>query len=288
MEEKIIIPNPEKLAAIKKAMVKAGAEQLHVLSDFDRTLIKAFVDGESFSSLISVLYNQNYLTPNYGPKAQELYKKYYAVELDPKIPKTEKKKAMLEWWTLHFDLLIKSGLNKRDLEKVVNSGKIKFRERFFELADFLKEHNVPLVIMSSGGLGRDSIKMCLEKEKKMYANIHIISNAFEWDENGKAISVKQPIIYGMNKDEAAIQGYPEIFERIKNRKNVVLLGDSLDDVGMVQGFACENIIKIGFLNDKIEENLEYYKKTFDVLILNDGSLDYANNLLREIIQISAP
>lgn len=282
MEENIIISNPEKLKKAKKAIAKVGLNHLHILSDFDRTLIKAYVNGESVPSLISVLYNHNYLTLDYGPKAQELHEKYHGIEVDPQIPREEKKKAMREWWTLHFDLLIKCGLNKKDLEKVVDSGKIKFREGFSELVSFLREHKIPLVIMSSGGLGGDSIAVCLEKEKKLHDNIHIISNVFEWDKNGKAISVKQPIIYGMNKDKTAIQSYPEIFEQVKARKNIILLGDSLDDVGMVQGFDYDNLIKIGFLNDKIEENLEYYKKTFDVVILNDGSLNYINNLLREI------
>ena len=281
--EEVIISNPN-IEKIKLAIKKGGIDNLHILADFDRTLIKAFVGGENVPSLISVLYNQNYLTPEYGPKAQELHKKYHKIELDPKIPKAEKKKAMLEWWTLHFDLLIKSGLNKKDLEKIVNSDKIKFREGFSEFIDFLKKYNIPLVIMSSSGLGGDSIKMCLEREKKLYNNIFIISNSFEWDKNGKAVSVKQPIIYGMNKDETMVQDYPEVFEQIKGRKNVVLLGDSLDDVGMVAGFNYENLIKIGFLNDKVEESLESYKRTFDVVILNDGSLDFVNELLKELIK----
>lgn len=53
---------------------------------------------------------------------------------------------------------------------------------------------------------------------------------------------------------------------------------------MVQGFDYENLIKIGFLNDKIGENLEYYKKNFDVVILNDGSLEFINSLLKDLIK----
>lgn len=280
--EEFIISNPN-IEKIKSVIKRDEVGNLHILADFDRTLIKAFVNKESVPSVISILYNENHLTPDYGPKAQELHKKYHAIELDPKIPKKEKKKAMYEWWTKHFDLLIKSGLNKKDIEKIVNSGKIVFRDGFFEFVEMLRINNIPLVIMSSSGLGGDSVRMCLEREKKLYNNIYIISNSFEWDKNGRAISVKQPIIYGMNKDETMIQNYPEIFEKIKNRKNVILLGDSLDDVGMVTGFDYDNLIKVGFLNAEIEKNFEYYKKTFDVIILNDGSLNFVNELLREIL-----
>jgi len=280
--QEIIISNPN-IEKIESAIKKDGAGNLHILTDFDRTLIRAFINGESIPSVLSILYNENRLTPDYGPKAQELHKKYSAIEFNPKIPKNEKKKAMYEWWTKHFDLLIESGLNKKDIENIVNSDKIVFRDGFSEFVEMLKTNNIPLVIMSSSGLGGDSIRISLEREKKMYDNIHIISNSFKWDENGRAISIKQPIIYGMNKDETLIQDFPEIFKKIKNRKNVILLGDSVDDVGMVVGFDYSNLIKIGFLNDRVEENLENYKKTFDVIILNDGSLELINNLLKEII-----
>ena len=53
---------------------------------------------------------------------------------------------------------------------------------------------------------------------------------------------------------------------------------------MIKGFSYENLIKIGFLNENIEENLEAYKKVYDVVILNDGTMDYMNKLLREMIK----
>jgi len=63
-----------------------------------------------------------------------------------------------------------------------------------------------------------------------------------------------------------------------------LLGDNLEDIGMVDGFEYDNLLKIGFLNENIEENLENYKKAFDIVILNDGSMEFVNNLLKEIIK----
>ena len=51
---------------------------------------------------------------------------------------------------------------------------------------------------------------------------------------------------------------------------------------MVKGFEYDNLIKIGFLNEKAEENLNIYKKNYDVVILNDGSMKYVNGLLRNL------
>ena len=282
MTENIVIPNPTKLEKLKKAISEGGAEKLCVLSDFDGTLTKAFVDGKSVPSLISILRDENYLTPDYAPKAKELYAKYHPIEIDPNIPLEKKKKAMREWWMTHFDLLIKSGLNKNDLRKVVESNRIKLRKGCREFLDFLQKYNIPLVIMSSSGLGDEPIAMYLEKEGKLYKNIYIISNSYKWDAAGNAIAVKQPIIHGMNKDETMIKNFP-VFRVIEDRKNVLLLGNSLNDVGMVTGFDYDNLIKIGFLNENVKENLNRYKSNYDVLILNDSSMNYINNMLEEII-----
>lgn len=43
------------------------------------------------------------------------------------------------------------------------------------------------------------------------------------------------------------------------------------------------LLKIGFVNDKVEQRLEAYKKVFDVLILHDGSFEFLESLLKEIL-----
>ena len=83
----------------------------------------------------------------------------------------------------------------------------------------------------------------------------------------------------MNKDETMVKDFPEIFEAVKNRKNVILLGDNIEDVAMIDGFEYENLIKIGFLNENVEGNLELYKNNFDVIVINDGSFEFINNLI---------
>ena len=124
--------------------------------------------------------------------------------------------------------------------------------------------------------------MFLSREGRQTDSIHIISNSFEWDKNGNAIGVKQPIIHSLNKDETAIENFP-VHKVIQDRKNVLLLGDSLDDIKMIKGFDYENLLKIGFLNEKVKESLDIYKRNYDVVILNDSSLDFVNQLLRELI-----
>jgi 5'-nucleotidase len=212
-----------------------------------------------------------------------LYNKYHPIEIDPNIEKEEKKKLMHEWWSTHFDLLIKSGLNKKDLEKVVDSGKIKFREDFEEFSDFLNRKNIPLIIISSSGIGGEVISLYLKKAKKLYNNTYILSNSYEWDKDGKAIAVKKPIIHGMNKNGELIKSSP-FFKIIGKRKNILLLGDSLDDVDMIKGLDYENLIKVSFLNEDIEGSIDKYKLYYDTIALNDSSMFFVNNLLKELIK----
>lgn len=281
MKENIIISDPKNLEGLKSSFSKGGAEKIYVLADFDRTLTKACVDGKPVPSMLSVLRDGDYLVLGYAEEAHRLYDKYHGIETDNKIPFEEKKKLMEEWWTRHFELLIKSGLNKNDIEKVVASGRIQFRPGAAEFIDLLSALGIPLVIMSSSGLGGEGIELFLKKEERSRQNIYIICNSFEWDENGKATAVRKPIIHGMNKDQTLIQNFPA-FEAVKERNNIFLLGDNIEDIGMATGFNYSNILKVGFLNSEIEKNLENYKQNFDVVITNDADMFFVGDLLREI------
>lgn len=279
--KKIIISDPEKLEKTKERMKQGGAEKLHVLADFDRTFTKAFVNGEEVTALIAILYKENYLTPDYPKKAQAMFDYYHPIEIDPKIPTEEKREAMKEWWIRHFDLLTESGLKKKDINKAMNSAKSEFRKDALEIMDFLREKNIPLVFLSSSGLGADSIAMRLRKEERLHDNMHIVCNEFDWDENGNFVRAKEPIIHCMNKNEVLLKDFP-FFDKIKNRKNVLVLGDNIEDIDMIEGFDYENLISVGFLNKKIEENLENYKKAFDVVIAGDGGMTFVFGLVKEL------
>jgi len=279
----ILIPNQERLDSLIKKFKEQGKNKIHVLADFDRTLTKCFVGDEKIISLISILRQENLLNDDYSKAVQVLFDQYHPIEINPNIPLNEKKAQMAKWWRLHNNELIKHKLNRKNIEQVINSGKVQFRAGTLEFLDLLKQQNIPLIIMSSSGLGTYTISRFLEKKGKLYDNIHIISNTFEFDPAGNVIKFNEPVIHSLNKDETVVKDFPEIFEQIKNKKNVVLLGDNLEDIGMIEGFDYDNLIKIGFLNENVKENLPEFKKNFEVIILNDGDMDFVNGLMREII-----
>jgi len=279
----IVISNPQEFEKIKKQFQKSRLKKLHILSDFDRTMTRAFIDGgEHVPSLISILRSENYLVEGYSEKAYTLFNKYHAIELDDSISMQEKKKAMEQWWTKHSTLLIESGLNKKELAEVAKSKKLKFRLKTLETITILNEQEVPFVILSASGLGDESIIETLKYHKLYLPNVNVISNKYIWNKNGDAIGSITPHIHTFNKNETAIKDSPQIYDKIKTRKNVILLGDSLGDVGMVEGFEYDNLLKIGFLNSSVEEKIEEYKKNYDVVITNDGTMKFLYDFLKEM------
>jgi len=279
--ENVIISNPENFEEIKQKIISDGAKKFHVLADFDRTLTTAFVGGKKVSSAIAILRNENYLSEEYSQKAHALADYYHPIEFNLNIPIKEKKKYMQEWWKKHCNLLIKSGLNKKHLERIVDEEKVKFRKGALEFIDLLHKIHIPLIIISSSGIG-DVIPLLLDKYGRLYDNVKIITNLYKWDKSGKAIGINEPIIHVFNKDETVLKDLPKIYRDIQNRKNVLLLGDSLGDLGMIEGFDYNNLLKVGFLNYDVEKNLEKYKENFDVVITNDSDMNFVNEFVKEI------
>jgi 5'-nucleotidase len=280
--ENIIIVNRKELESKIDLIKKGGASKLHILTDFDKTLTRTYVNGKVFPSVIWILHEKNLLEKIYLERAEELYATYRPSEIDTSLSYEEKKKIMHEWWTLHFRLLIEAGLNKDHLKEVAESCNGVFRDSSEDFFNSLRIANIPVVIMSSSGLGDDSIELILQEVGYLSDNIHIISNEFEWDNNGNLLSVKEPIIHSLNKRETEVKDYP-VFELIKDRKNVVLMGDNVEDIDMIEGFEFENIIKVGFLNEHVEERLEKFKSNYDIIILNDGGMEPINDLLKSLV-----
>jgi len=48
---------------------------------------------------------------------------------------------------------------------------------------------------------------------------------------------------------------------------------------MIEWFDYDNLLKIWFLNDNIDELLEEYKKNYDVVIVWDGDFEFINEIL---------
>lgn len=281
--QNIIYRNKAEFDKKLEAIRLGGVEKLHFLADFDRTLTTAYINWKRTWSLVSVLRTEEaQLWGECAKKDTELFNKYYPIEIDNSINIEEKKKKMIEWWTKSFNLFIEYWLSKNALREVAKTDKLALRGESNIFFNYLNYNNIPLVIISASGIWKLSIEYFLEYRDVFLKNIYIISNDFDWDENGNALSFKYPIIHSFNKDETLINAFPEIYQKVENRKNVILLWDSLWDHHMADWFDYDNLICIGFLNEKEDELLEEYKVRYDVVLTWDPDMSFINNLLKEL------
>eukprot|EP00126_Sphaerothecum_destruens_P011337 Sdes_comp20902_c0_seq1m18068 len=194
---------------------------------------------------------------------------------------------MEEWWEKAHQAIIKSGVKVSDISLMVKKSNTKFREgaeRFFETSAL---HHVPLLIFSAG-IG-NILEEVIRQRAKFHKNMSVISNYIEFSPvDGKIQGFRGKTIHVFNKNEFAVannvcgNNQDDIENDIHSRKNVLLLGDGLGDLAMSDGSDFQEIIRIGFLNDKIQERLESYKKSFDIVILNDGTFHKVNEILTKI------
>ncbi len=281
----IVIKNNKELKEKIDLIKKDGVNNIHVVSDFDRTLTYGTINGEKIPSIMAILRMNNYLGEDYSQKADALYNYYHVIEVDPSVSKKEKKIKMKEWWEKHVNLLIEKKLKKEHLEDIAKNKNIVLRRGVVDFLKDLKNKDIPLVIFSASGCG-EAVEYYFKKNKVDYKNIVFFINRFLWDGNEVAVGIREPKINASNKDETSIKQRKDIYEKIKDRKNIILLGDSIGDIGMAEGFDYNTILKIGFLNNGYnkEGELESYLKNYDIVIKEDSDFKpLYNNVLKNIL-----
>lgn len=279
----MIIPNPSYVDFLVSTLREKWTDHLHIRSDFDRTITYWTIDGKKTPSLISLLRDGKHLSPDYPDRAIELFRRYHPVEIDPTLSTEDKKPIMKIWWEKHFSLMIECGLKKADVFDVIKESYLRLRRHVDTCLQILRNNNIPVIIISAWAIG-DAIPFFLWTQWLDFENIHYICNHFYWDDWGYATSIREPIIHIFNKDETSIREIPKTYEHIKNRKNIILIWDSLWDIGMCHKDEYDNLLKIGFLNSEDEWMRSQYINNFDVIIDWDGDFLFVKECLQNILK----
>jgi len=280
--ENIHIIDPETLELKIKKLKQHGPSKLHLISDFDMTLTTASLAKSGLPAATSFSALESNLPPEYAKEVYELYVKYHTIETANNILQEQKDLAMEEWWLKALEIMKNYKLNKNLLDKVIKSNGIKEREGVLEFFNIAYKKDIPLLILSAG-VGDIISGYINEKGFSFNGNVHIISNFYKFDSEGNVEGYISDLIHPFNKNKSKIRGNI-FYDKVIERKNLILLGDSLGDAKMEEGMEHDTVLKIGFLNSRIEELFSHYSKLFDVLILNDGPMHYVNSLLKEICQ----
>ncbi len=221
----------------------------------------------------------NKLGDEYTKERNKLYDHYHPIEIDITLDFNYKSKMTAEWFQKHLELMVKHGVTTDMISKSLDDGQITLREGVVEFLKMITNKNIPLIIFSAA-IG-DVIKMQLKPLNLDMQNTHILSNFFNFDENGKAIGFKSDLVHPFNKTEMLIN--KETYkDQVVKRPNCILLGDALYDATMADGMNHETILKIGFLNGN-ESEKETFSKVYDVLVEEDTNMDAVNELISDLI-----
>ncbi|XP_026872850.2 cytosolic 5'-nucleotidase 3 isoform X1 [Electrophorus electricus] len=272
---------PERVEQIICGMIKGGASKLQVITDFDMTLSKFAVNGKCCPTCHNIIDNCSLVTEECRKKLFQLKETYYPIEIDPHLTMEEKYPFMVEWYFKSHSLLVEQRLQREKLPEVVRESDVCLREGYEHFFDRLHQHAVPMFIFSAG-LG-DVLEEIIRQAGVYHPNVKVISNFMDFDENGVLKGFKGELIHVYNKHDGALRN-TDYFKQLKDNSNILLLGDSLGDLTMADGVPnVENVLKIGFLNDKVEELLEKYMGSYDIVLVKDETLEVPNSILQKIL-----
>ena len=255
----------------KLKKLNINSENTYIIMDFDKT-ITSNESKDSWAITGSLL----------GEKLKQemgiLYNKYRPIEIDYTIDIEEKTKAMIEWYESCMSLYTKYNLTKDKLVKSVEEGKIIFRKGAKEFLINTYNKNIPVIILSAG-IG-NVIEEFLKQEDCFFENIYIIGNFIEFDENGNSEKFdNKKMIHTLNKTMTG-KIPKEQQEKIRNREYKVLIGDLIEDTNMISKNEWDTTLKVGILNNKIEELIKFYNKAFDIVLTGeDATFDIFNKII---------
>ncbi|XP_050296387.1 cytosolic 5'-nucleotidase 3 [Anthonomus grandis grandis] len=275
----VYIKNKEALNKTLMNLTEGGLEKLQVLSDFDKTITKHHHNGVPhkssfaiFSSIPSSMNNKEYQTI-----VQGLRKKYYPIELDPHLTVEEKIKHMEEWWSLSEKAIKGLKVTQEEIEEACKASEPVLRDGCKDFFKSLNESNVPVLVFSAGC---GDIVLTILKQCGVYLpNVKVISNFLKYSEDGTILGFQDKLIHVFNKNEYALKN-TDFFHVVSDRDNAIVMGDSLGDANMAQGMEhCRNVLKIGLLYDHVEDSLPQYMDTFDIVLVDDQTMNVPKAIL---------
>ncbi|XP_030649555.1 cytosolic 5'-nucleotidase 3-like [Chanos chanos] len=279
-KESVSMRDPQRVEETLNSMRQAGPNTLQVISDFDMTLTRFAHNGKRCPTCHNILDNSKLISEECKAKLKDLLNTYYPIEIDSSRSVDEKLPLMVEWWTKAHDLLVQQQIRKDRLAIVVEESDAMLRDGYRQFFDHLRDQDVPLLIFSAG-IG-DVLEEVIRQAGVFHPNIKVFSNYMDFDESGVLRAFKGELIHIYNKREGALLNTGH-FQELRARHNVLLLGDSLGDLTMADGVQnLENILKIGYLNDKVEERKQSYLNTYDIVLVKDETLDVPNAILSYI------
>ena len=247
-------------------------KKIAVALDFDKTITTKY-SANSWS----VLESEEGFCKEVHQEAMDYWNYYAPIEVNYDMPLEQRMEKVIEWYRKNMDLFYDYNLTEDILYKCIDIAKLEFRPGLKEMFKWCYEKGIIVVIVSAGI--KNVIVELLNRENCYYDNIHILSNNLVF-ENGKMQKFNSDLIHTYNKNmDGLSEDSKKIIEKVDN---IILFGDLIEDIGIVDDKDLYRTLTIGFLEANVRENLDNYQANFDIVLTDeDASFDKA----REIINL---
>uniref|UniRef100_A0A0N5A1C7 5'-nucleotidase n=1 Tax=Parastrongyloides trichosuri TaxID=131310 RepID=A0A0N5A1C7_PARTI len=281
---KIYIKNKSYVSRIINGLTEGGTKNLTVISDFDYTISRYRDDNGNQNLTTHQIFKlgTEISNPNLGKKLIKYHNKYFPLEYSKDLTRDEKIPLMEEWWKLSQGAIAEERLHYDKITDIVMTNNIELRKNFCEFVKSLNLSNVPFIVFSAG-IG-NVIDIILKKKMRLNENnIHIISNTMIFNHDNVCVNFSEPVIHTFSKNYTAIKENNPILNIVKNRNNVLLMGDSLGDVDMeINKNRKGNTLKVGYLNFDINNLLQKYMNCYDIVCVDDQTMEIPQYILKII------
>ncbi|KAJ0179548.1 hypothetical protein K1T71_005260 [Dendrolimus kikuchii] len=273
------IRNEQELVEKLNKIIKDGHNMLQIVTDFDHTLTRHTMDnGKTVLTSFGMFRECPSVPQTYKDEDNRLAGIYKPIERDPIMSVEEKRKHMIDWYVAAHAQLKSVKFPRSELKDNAYKMIECFRIGVTDIVEWSKSQQVPVLVFSAG-LG-DCVVAALKAANFLLPHVKVISNFLAMDEDDNIVGIKGDVIHVYNKNEAAIKN-TEYYEMVKDRGNVILMGDNIGDAGMAEGMEhCNVVIKVGFLGHHVESNLNNYLNSFDIVLVNESSMDVVNAILK--------
>lgn len=240
-----------------------------VVFDFDRTMTSS-VSETSWG----ILEKNEIIDEQYKIDSKKLYEYYRKKEIDNYISDAEKLKLMEKWMDEQVELLAKYKVDEETFNELLNlTSKMELRCGLENFLKRLEQLDVPVIIISAG-LGNAVVKF-LRDQNLLLNNITVISNILVFEDG--TIKIKNDKINSISKGKIKIPNV--FFDKIKNKDSLLLFGDQIGDLTIMNSFVTPQKISVCFLASDTKSDIEEYKKYYDIVADENESYDNISKIL---------
>uniref|UniRef100_A0A0R3RW90 5'-nucleotidase n=1 Tax=Elaeophora elaphi TaxID=1147741 RepID=A0A0R3RW90_9BILA len=267
-----------------KYFMDGGPDSFVVIADFDYTLTASETRNGDRADITYDVFAKPVASksPTCGYLFKALHERYSPIEANLSLSDEEKSLAMLEWWNKANDIIISAGFKENEILDLVKQSTMRLRSNGTLYFDELERLKIPLIIFSAGISNVIEASLLFELGR-IPENVHIVSNTMYFNEMGVSCKFSEPIIHSFSKDGSLLEKCLETVQDLRLKNRIILLGDSLGDLCMLDGCSLSNgsdstVLKIGFLNKNVDMLLDSYVKNFDMVIVSDQTMDILRHL----------